>query len=44
MIQRGYLTMEHIAELLRGDPKGPPSIFGPETDFEISRNDAAQPL
>jgi hypothetical protein len=28
MIERGYLTMAHVTELLRGDPKGPPDIFG----------------
>jgi hypothetical protein len=28
MIERGYLTMAHVSELLRGDPKGPPDIFG----------------
>jgi hypothetical protein len=27
LIQRGYLTMEHVAELLHGKPKGPPDIF-----------------
>jgi hypothetical protein len=29
LIQRGYLTIEHVAELLRGEPKGPPTIFPP---------------
>jgi hypothetical protein len=28
MIERGYLTMVHVSELLRGDPKWPPDIFG----------------
>jgi hypothetical protein len=32
MIERGYLTMEHVAELLRGEPKGRPDIFGPDSD------------
>jgi hypothetical protein len=27
LIERGYLTMEHVTELLRGGPKGPPDIF-----------------
>jgi hypothetical protein len=28
MIERGYLTMEHVAQLLRnGAPQGPPAIF-----------------
>jgi hypothetical protein len=33
LIERGYLTMEHIGELLRGDPKGPPDIFGRDSDL-----------
>jgi hypothetical protein len=28
MIERGYLTMEHVTQLLRGHPKDPPDIFG----------------
>jgi hypothetical protein len=28
LIERGYLTMEHVAELLHSEPKGPPDIFG----------------
>jgi hypothetical protein len=28
LIERGYLTLEHVTELLRGTPKGPPEIFG----------------
>jgi hypothetical protein len=39
MIERGYLTMEHVTELLRSAPKGPPEIH-PVSEEEIERSKA----